>query len=83
MGSWWTIRRAVFLLLGWLAFGMASFSASLVPADQRIPHFIGGSIWPVLFFAIALWPRRKPKPRAADGKRERAEPGAAADGGGR
>ncbi|OWK38362.1 hypothetical protein [Fimbriiglobus ruber] len=63
MDNWWTTRRIVFLILGVLALGLASFNASLVPPDRRIAHFIGGSIWAVLFFVIALWPQRKREPR--------------------
>ncbi|MGL6073876.1 MAG: hypothetical protein ACRC8S_06925 [Fimbriiglobus sp.] len=61
MESWLTIRRMVFFILGFLALGLAYFNASMVPEDRRIPHFIGGSMWAVLFFAIAVWPRRKPR----------------------
>ena len=60
MSGWWTIRRIVFLVLAWLALGMAAFNASAVPEDRRIPHFFGGAIWAILFLAVALWPRRKP-----------------------
>ena len=71
MGGWWTIRRVVFVILGWLLLGLAAFNASMVPEDRRIPHFIGGSIWALLCFAVALWPRRRSR---APSKRPDAEP---------
>jgi hypothetical protein len=65
MGGWWTTRRIVILTLGGLALGLASVNASMVSPERRIAYFIGGSLWAVLFFAIALWPQRKPKPPAS------------------
>ena len=60
MGGWWTVRRVVFLVLAWLALGLAAFNACMVPEERRVPHFLGGAIWAVLFLAVALWPRRRP-----------------------
>jgi Fe-S cluster assembly iron-binding protein IscA len=64
MEGWWSVRRAVFLGLGCLALGLSAFNAGTVPAGRRVPYFIGGSVWAVVFFAVALRSNAKREAKA-------------------
>jgi hypothetical protein len=53
-GRWLSARRVGFIVLAWVALGLAAKNAASEPPEDRPAVFIGGALWSVVFLAVAF-----------------------------